>query len=109
MEPHYTHTKTEKDTAEQNETNTTLTSTLINIENKTAIQIVPSISATCLIASQSSPGNVEGVRRSNTSIEGKYRCAVTSERLAQLRKMVETAIREHKVFTIKGTQKNTAL
>lgn len=44
------------------------------------------------------------VRRSTTSLEDirKYKCNITSDRLAQLKKIVETAIREHKTFTIKG-------
>lgn len=42
------------------------------------------------------------MRRSTTSLDGKAKCTVTSERLAQLRKTVETAIREHKTFTIRG-------
>lgn len=44
------------------------------------------------------------LRRSTTSLDGKVKCAVSSDRLTQLRKIVETAIREHKTFTIKGKQ-----
>lgn len=48
--------------------------------------------------------NNPNVKRSTTSIEDakKYKCTITSERLAQLKKNVETAIKEHKTFTIKG-------
>lgn len=61
------------------------------------------LSTTCLVSSGNF-GDVkgEGIKRSNTSIEGQFRCAVTSERLNQLKKTVEAAIREHKTFTIKG-------
>ncbi|XP_076269172.1 tubulin glycylase 3A-like isoform X2 [Rhynchophorus ferrugineus] len=42
-------------------------------------------------------------RRSKTCIEGnKHKCTITSDRLAQLRKTVENAIKEHKIFSIKG-------
>ncbi|KAJ8920803.1 hypothetical protein NQ315_004944 [Exocentrus adspersus] len=41
-------------------------------------------------------------RRSTSCIENKYKCTITSERLAQLRKLVENATRDHKVFSIKG-------
>lgn len=41
-------------------------------------------------------------KRSNSFIENKYKVVIGSERLAQLRKLVETAIRDHKVFTIRG-------
>ncbi|XP_074031079.1 tubulin glycylase 3A isoform X1 [Leptinotarsa decemlineata] len=41
-------------------------------------------------------------KRSNSSTENRYKCAITSERLTQLRKLTETATRDHKVFTIKG-------
>lgn len=44
----------------------------------------------------------EGIRRSHTFVDGKYKCCVTSERLNHLRRTVETTIREHKIFTIKG-------
>lgn len=42
------------------------------------------------------------MRRSTTSLDGKTKVTVTSERLAQLRKIVETAIKEHKTFTVRG-------
>ncbi|RZC31981.1 tubulin glycylase 3A-like, partial [Asbolus verrucosus] len=42
------------------------------------------------------------MKRSNSCIENKYKCTITSERLTRLRKIVETAVKEHKVFTIKG-------
>lgn len=45
---------------------------------------------------------VENLRRSTTSLEGKFKCTITSERLTQLKKVVENSIREHKIFTIKG-------
>ncbi|XP_060518271.1 tubulin glycylase 3A-like isoform X2 [Cylas formicarius] len=41
-------------------------------------------------------------RRSKTCLESKYRCAITSERLVQLRKTVESAAKDHKVFSIRG-------
>ncbi|XP_050309337.1 tubulin glycylase 3A-like isoform X2 [Anthonomus grandis grandis] len=42
-------------------------------------------------------------RRSKSCLEGsKIRCTITSERLAQLRKTVEGAVKEHKIFSIKG-------
>ncbi|KYB27443.1 Tubulin glycylase 3A-like Protein [Tribolium castaneum] len=46
--------------------------------------------------------SAEGMKRSNSCIENKYKCTITSERLSRLRKIVETAVKEHKVFTIKG-------
>lgn len=45
----------------------------------------------------------DSLRRSSSSIENKVRSAIiSSERLTQLRKCVDDAIREHKTFTIKG-------
>ncbi|XP_068903412.1 tubulin glycylase 3A-like isoform X3 [Tenebrio molitor] len=44
----------------------------------------------------------EVMKRSNSCIENKYKCTITSERLSRLRKIVETAVKDHKVFTIKG-------
>lgn len=44
----------------------------------------------------------EVMKRSNSCIENKYKCTITSERLARLRKTVENAVKDHKVFTIKG-------
>ncbi|KAH1013676.1 hypothetical protein HUJ04_002640 [Dendroctonus ponderosae] len=42
-------------------------------------------------------------RRSKSCLEGsKVRCTITSERLAQLRKTVENAVKEHRIFSIKG-------
>ncbi|CAG9767549.1 unnamed protein product [Ceutorhynchus assimilis] len=42
-------------------------------------------------------------RRSKSCLDGsKIRAAISSERLAQLRKNVEGAMREHKIFSIKG-------
>lgn len=41
-------------------------------------------------------------RKSNSFVENKYKCTITSERLAQLKKLVDTAVKDHKVFTIKG-------
>lgn len=32
----------------------------------------------------------------------KYKCTITSERLAQLKRIIEEAVKDHKVFTIKG-------
>lgn len=48
--------------------------------------------------------NNPNVRRSTTSLEDirKYKCTITSDRLAQLKKNVENAVKEHKTFTIKG-------
>ncbi|KAH1024427.1 hypothetical protein HUJ05_003912 [Dendroctonus ponderosae] len=41
-------------------------------------------------------------RRSKSCLEGsKVRCTITSERLAQLRKTVENAVKEHRIFSIK--------
>lgn len=34
--------------------------------------------------------------------DGKVKITISSERFSQLKKMVEEAIRDHKVFTIKG-------
>lgn len=41
-------------------------------------------------------------RKSNSFVENKYKCTITSERLGQLKKIVDAAVRDHKVFTIKG-------
>ncbi|XP_066137848.1 tubulin glycylase 3A-like isoform X1 [Euwallacea fornicatus] len=42
-------------------------------------------------------------RRSKSCLEGgKIRCTITSERLAQLKKNVENAVRDHRIFSIKG-------
>ncbi|XP_030761427.1 tubulin glycylase 3A-like isoform X2 [Sitophilus oryzae] len=42
-------------------------------------------------------------RRSKTCLEStKYKCTITSDRLAQLRKTVENATKEHRTFSIKG-------
>lgn len=42
-------------------------------------------------------------RRSKSCLDGsKVRCTITSERLAQLRKTVENAMKEHRIFSIKG-------
>lgn len=46
--------------------------------------------------------NGENVRRTNSSTETKIRCTIPSERLIQLRKSVDEAIRDHKTFTVKG-------
>ncbi|KAJ8954421.1 hypothetical protein NQ318_011096, partial [Aromia moschata] len=42
-------------------------------------------------------------KRSASSVENKYRITITSERLAQLKKIVEEAIKNHHVFTIKAS------
>lgn len=42
------------------------------------------------------------VKRSNSCIENKYKCVITSERLNQLRKIVENAVNQQKVFTVRG-------
>lgn len=39
---------------------------------------------------------------SSSEHTSKYKNFITSERLAQLRKIVEEAIKEHRVFTIRG-------
>lgn len=44
----------------------------------------------------------ETIKRSSSCVENKYKCTITSERLSRLRKIVETAVKEHKIFTIKG-------
>lgn len=41
-------------------------------------------------------------KKSNSFVENKYRCTITSDRLAQLKKTVDVAVRDHKVFSIKG-------
>lgn len=41
-------------------------------------------------------------KKANSFVENKYKCAITSERLGQLKKIVDGAVRDHKVFTIKG-------
>lgn len=38
----------------------------------------------------------------NSSTDNKYHLTIPSERLAELKKMVEDAIRDHKTFTIRG-------
>ena len=45
---------------------------------------------------------VETVGSSSTTDIAKFRCSITSERLAELKKIVEEAARDHRVFTIKG-------
>lgn len=45
--------------------------------------------------------NVLSGKRSNSN-DNKYNLTITSERLAELKKKVEDALREHKTFTIKG-------
>ncbi|KAJ8979034.1 hypothetical protein NQ317_003137 [Molorchus minor] len=45
---------------------------------------------------------IEDCSKRSTSVENKYRITITSERLAQLKKIVEDAIKNHKVFSIKG-------
>lgn len=100
MEPHYNDPKIELDNDEKIITDEKITT--IKNEDKNSKVLVNSASTTCLNATLDSCVKVEGVRRSNTSIEGHFRCAVTSERLNQLKKIVETAVREHKTFTIKG-------
>lgn len=98
MEPHYDDRKPQQITPE-----------LMTLKEDEENNEKP-LSATCLVSSANfGDGKLEGIKRSNTSIEGQFRCAVTSERLNQLKKTVETAIREHKTFTIKGkptTKKN---
>lgn len=73
-----------------------------------------SIDVTPLISSAPSSSKVRTVpldiqqtinnlsRRSNSCVESKYKCSITSERLSQLRKIVENATRDHRVYTIKG-------
>lgn len=39
---------------------------------------------------------------SSSDTASKYKCTITSERLAQLKKIVEDAVKDHKIFTIKG-------
>ncbi|KAI4466490.1 hypothetical protein MML48_3g00012991 [Holotrichia oblita] len=46
----------------------------------------------------------DNIFRTNSSLDtaSKYKCTITSERLAQLKKVVEDAVKDHKIFTIKG-------
>lgn len=64
--------------------------------------LVASTSTHSAVTLHSQPTTNEGILRLNTSVEGRHKCAVTSKRLNQLRKIVEMAVREHKTFTIKG-------
>lgn len=41
-------------------------------------------------------------KKANSFVENKYKCTINSERLMQLKKIVDAAVRDHKVFTIKG-------
>lgn len=43
-------------------------------------------------------------KKSNSFVENRYKCTITSDRLAQLKKIVDTAVKDHKVFTIKGKE-----
>lgn len=91
MEPHYDDTNVVKAT----------TPKLTNLKDDDLIN--GSSSTTALICSDSNfEKGEQAVKRSNTSIDLQFRCAVNSDRLNQLKKTVETAIREHKTFTIKG-------
>lgn len=36
------------------------------------------------------------------STDSKYKLTITSERFAQLKKIVEDAVRDHRTFTVKG-------
>lgn len=42
-------------------------------------------------------------KRTNSNENNKYQLTITSERLAELKKKVEEALKDHKTFTIKGT------
>lgn len=103
MEPHNDETKTENNNYENNDFDNTIckTTDLENVEKDPVSDLTESPAATvsCLIPT-------EGIRRSHTSIEGQFKCAVSSDRLNQLKKIVETAIKEHKTFTIKGRKFN---
>lgn len=41
-------------------------------------------------------------RTTSSTDTSRYKCTITSDRLAQLKKIVEDAVKEHRVFTIKG-------
>ncbi|VEN43993.1 unnamed protein product [Callosobruchus maculatus] len=41
-------------------------------------------------------------KKSNSFVENKYKITITSERLLQLRRLVECATKDHKVFTIRA-------
>ncbi|XP_072376804.1 tubulin glycylase 3A-like isoform X1 [Diabrotica undecimpunctata] len=40
--------------------------------------------------------------KSNSYVEGKYKITITSDKLLQLRRTMELATRDHKIFTIRG-------
>lgn len=106
MEPHDDDPKTEQDNNVNDLDKVTprLTNNSKSDEKPAQEELANCSSGSCLIGvQQPGDGKNDGVRRSNTSIEGQFRCAVTSDRLNQLRKTVEMAVREHKTFTIKGT------
>ncbi|XP_056633215.1 tubulin glycylase 3A-like [Diorhabda sublineata] len=48
------------------------------------------------------PNSLSNNNKSNSYVEGKYRMVITSERLLKLRKTMEMATRDHKVFSIRG-------
>lgn len=41
-------------------------------------------------------------KKSNSFVESKPKFTISSERLMQLKRMIEVAVRDHKIFTIRG-------
>ncbi|KAK4879186.1 hypothetical protein RN001_007332 [Aquatica leii] len=70
------------------------------LKTATAYSAPPSTTAEASV--ENSEKAVELNQRSNSTTDIKLRCGITSERLNQLRKCVDYAIRDHKTFTVKG-------
>ncbi|XP_018580240.1 tubulin glycylase 3A-like [Anoplophora glabripennis] len=73
-----------------------------NLEVTSLVSSAPSSSKIRTVTAEIQETINKCTKRSNSYIENKYKCTITSERLAQLRKIVENATRDHKVFSIKG-------
>lgn len=73
-----------------------------NVDVTSLVSSAPSSSKIRTVTAEIQETINKCTKRSNSYIENKYKCTITSERLAQLRKIVENATRDHKVFSIKG-------
>lgn len=72
----------------------------IELPDKKELQGAPS---SAKLTGTDGPGAFEAMnKRSNSVVENKYKITITSERLCQLKKTVDTAVKEHKIFTMRG-------
>lgn len=91
------------DSIKKNETKSEKSKKSLDVKVSRLLASAPSSPKLQTVTSEIQETVEKCARRSKSCLEGsKVRCTITSERLAQLRKTVENAVKEHKVFTIKG-------